>query len=97
MHELIAQFAGDAENYAADYPVHAEKKAEFFYNTQDPSKSVSVSTLLTNGANAHSAMSLSPADSMCLPLTLNHPMGFGFGLMVSAETMSTTTPPSPPR
>ncbi|GMI41160.1 hypothetical protein TeGR_g7772 [Tetraparma gracilis] len=81
MHELIAQFAGDAENYAADYPVHAEKKAEFFYNTQDPSKSVSVSTLLTNGANAHSAMSLSPADSMCLPLTLNHPMGFGFGLM----------------
>lgn len=60
--------------------LHDEEKAEceLFYNS---SKSISLSNLLALGQSSSARLKLTSSDVVCIPITLNHSMGFGFGVL----------------
>ena len=77
---LVSQFEADARNYVTDFPEFKEE-ARFYYGTLDESRSVSLTELYEQGEATKALAALTAADSVCLPLSLNHSMGFGFGVL----------------
>jgi hypothetical protein len=88
MKSLMEQYDADARNYLTDYPAGGVEEAKYLYGTTDASKGVTLSHLLDVGQETAHRTRLTPSDSICMPLTLNHSMGFGFGVLASIQAGS---------
>lgn len=65
----------------------------FFYNST--TKGVPLSELLALGRATAAELSLGGDDRVCVPVTLNHAMGFGFGVLGALSAGSSVILPSP--
>lgn len=64
-----------------------------FYNSA--SNGTSLSALWAHGEAAVSKLAITPADRVCIPITLNHAMGSGFGLLAALQAGAAAVLPSP--
>lgn len=67
-------------NDPADAPQLPAATSSFFYNS---AKGTPEATLLAQGAAAAQQLGLTGADRICVPVTLNHAMGFGLGCLAA--------------
>ena len=69
----------------------ADAATQYFYNS---AKGMSQAELISAGDAAAAELALGPADSVCLPITLNHSFGFGSGAMAALRSGATLVLPS---
>jgi len=86
--------------WSAPNPKVRESSAPFaFYNSSvdsfDLAKGVSVDDLQRQGKAVVDELQLNEADALVVPITLNHSMGMGFGVMAALESGASIILPSP--
>ena len=54
-----------------------------------------LATLWSQGEAVREELSLTPRDQICVPVTLNHAMGMGFGIMAALGAGASVVLPSP--
>jgi len=94
MATLIEQNLGNAKNYVDDYPVSNDHEASFHYGHADPAKGIKLTRLLELGDMTVAKLKLTNQDRVCLPLSLNHQMGMGFGVLSALSAGSRVVLPS---
>lgn len=90
--ELLSLGAGSAglstpQGLASD----GDAAMQYFYNS---AKGTSQAELISAGDAAAAELALSPADSVCLPITLSHSFGFGSGALAVLRSGATLVLPS---
>ena len=65
----------------------------YFYNST--TKGVTLAELLAHGRGVAAELALCGDDRVCVPVTLNHPMGFGFGVLGAFSAGAAVILPSP--
>ena len=63
-----------------------------FYNASKPT---SLASLIVQGESTAAELSLTADDRICLPITLNHSMGMGFGVLAALSSGASIVLPSP--
>eukprot|EP01043_Picozoa_sp_COSAG02_P036246 COSAG02_NODE_2643_length_8346_cov_3.267127_2_plen_250_part_00 len=84
MGDVPAVPSQDSEVDGSDQPM-------YFYNS---AKGVSQTELIDAGDAAAVELALTPADSVCLPITLNHSFGFGSGALAAFRSGAALVLPS---
>lgn len=88
--ELLTMGDGPAAPPPAGHTI-APDEPMYFYNS---TSGVSQTELLDAGTAAAAELALRPADSVCLPITLNHSFGFGSGALAAFSSGSALVLPS---
>jgi len=97
--ELAARVPGaltfEAVSWDTPFPqgeprVNADREPEFFYNS---STGVSLEKLFAQGEATQQQLGLTAEDSVCLPITMNHSMGMGFGVLAALLSEATIVLP----
>jgi acyl-CoA synthetase (AMP-forming)/AMP-acid ligase II len=76
----------------ADAPALPVAASSYYYNSD---RATPEATLLAQGAAAAQELRLTSADRLCVPVTLNHSMGFGFGCLAAWHAGAALVLPSP--
>jgi len=75
---------------AGQPPSDGAEEPEFFYNS---AKGVSLESLFAQGEATQQQLGLGAEDSLCLPVTMNHSMGMGFGVLAALLSEATIVLP----
>ena len=84
--------AGSGDEEVLLVPFEQEHAAFAYYNTTNPT---SLAALVAQGQATAAELALSSDDRVCLPITLNHSMGFGFGVLAALSAGASIVLPAP--
>jgi fatty-acyl-CoA synthase len=92
---LDFQFMLDGGDIDLELGVFGETDPEAPFAFYNSSKGSSQAALTAQGMSVHEELQLKPEDKLCIPVTLNHGMGMGFGVCAALAAQCPLVIPGP--